>query len=492
MRKTDRYKLLLLQRIRFRRSEMTQDRSRKQKAKRLQTHSTDKKDRVSSPRNFVRWSNSTEQVGKVQNFSQRKSDCLSRYLPVNLKYIMNSAESPFFLKKIRQARLQSNGIVVIPSNFSFIDNEQECIDTFQRMLSALFVENLQSVHFDYTQCKNVSLGTQALFDIILREYDSFLTRSKKANVSNAKLFPNYFGGQNINEQSVKEMIWSVGSPANLNIGEFCAPTIERFKLRTYSDYSVKDEQTRRDKKELDTTEMIDYVVNSLRRMGKKLTPKKLDDLCTIIGEVLINAEEHSTTRHRFSIGYFKEEQCESNHFGIFRLVILNFGATIYEKFKAPDCPNQDYVQRMQELSQKYTRRNFFVSNKFDEECLWTLYALQEGVTSVSTNCYKRGNGSIRFIESFFNLKGTDTVDNQSRMTIISGRTKILFDGKYHIVEKINTNGEKFKRMTFNNTGNIEDMPDASNVMFMKNYFPGTIISAEILLTDNDVKTTDMQ
>ena len=481
----------IFQMICLRRSEKTQKRIEKKQGQRPRTHSAYKiKQMVSSPRSFRRdyQTMPMESPQTLQNVAKQKIECLSRYLPVNLKYITANENSPFNLKKIRQAKFQSNGLVRIPENFSFIDKEQESVDTFQKMLSALFVEKLQFVHFDYTHCKTISLETQALFDIILREYEEFLRRCKKANSANVKLFPSDFGGRNMDEQGVKEMIWAVGSPANLNIGEFCSPTIEKFKLRTYNDLSTKNEKIRREKKELDTSEIIDYVVNSLKRMGKKMTPRSLDDLCTIVGEILINAEEHSTTRHRFSIGYFKEEQLNGKHFGIFRLVILNFGATIYEKFKREDCPNQSYVRRMQELSQKYTRRNFFVSNKFEEECLWTLYALQEGVTSVSVDCYKRGNGSIRFIESFFNLKGTDDVDNKSRMTIISGRTKLLFDGKYQIIEKANANGEKFKRMTFNDTGDIEDMPDATKVMFVRDYFPGTVISAEILLTDDDMNT----
>ena len=58
------------------------------------------------------------------------------------------------------------------------------------------------------------------------------------------------------------------------------------------------------KKNLTQTEMADYVISSLERMNKELTPEKLDDLCTVIGEILINAEEHSSTKYRFSIGLF--------------------------------------------------------------------------------------------------------------------------------------------------------------------------------------------
>jgi hypothetical protein len=233
--------------------------------------------------------------------------------------------------------------------------------------------------------------------------------------------------------------------------------------------------------------MADYVIECLARMNKKLTSVKRDDLCTVIGEILINAEEHSTTKYRFSIGYFKEVNIDNNHFGIFRLVILNFGKTIYEKFKSEDCPNQEIVTKMKNLSQSYTKRNLFFQREFEEENLWTLYALQEEVSSISPTEYKRGNGSIRFIDSFFNIKGSQTIDDISYLTIQSGRTRIHFNGEYSIVNKINSNNESYKVMTFNDSGNIEDKPNSKFVYQTKEYFPGTLISAKLLLNDDDVE-----
>lgn len=116
--------------------------------------------------------------------------------------------------------------------------------------------------------------------------------------------------------------------------------------------------------------------------------------------------------------------------------------------------------------------------------MWTLYALQQGVTSIAGK--KRGNGTIQFIRSFFNIKGDQRADNVSRMIICSGNTQILFDGTYGITEKIDDKG-KYNMMTFNNSGNIEEMPDKKYVKYTDTYFPGTIISANILLNDDDVK-----
>lgn len=141
---------------------------------------------------------------------------------------------------------------------------------------------------------------------------------------------------------------------------------------------------------------------------------------------------------------------------------------------------------MQSLSHVYNILRFFRISSFEEETLWTLYALQEGVTS-KANYMKRGNGSIQFIESFFNLGGGNVDESkESYMTILSGNTKIVFDGTYNITEKINNEGERFKVMTFNDTGNIEDSPDGRYVSYVKHYFPGTMIHVKLKLKEEDL------
>ncbi|MDI9871093.1 hypothetical protein [Flectobacillus roseus] len=293
------------------------------------------------------------------------------------------------------------------------------------------------------------------------------------------------GGANIeNNSDISKLLHSVGSLKLFSKSLRHFQDIIPYNLCTYCRDTAGNQQRHQGKKDLHTTELIDYVIKSLERINKSLTSDQIENLSTIVGEILINAEEHSTTKYRFSIGYFQEYTKDKKHFGIFKLVILNFGKSIYEKFKDPDCPNKDNVEKMKTLSKKYTENGYFSFNGLEEESLWTLYALQEAITSVSTDAYlKRGNGSIQFIESFFNLRGQfDAQDPISRMVILSGATSIKFDGTYKIIEK-KSNSETFKYMTFNKSGNIEDKPDNRFVKHTNTYFPGTLISTQILFND---------
>ena len=68
------------------------------------------------------------------------------------------------------------------------------------------------------------------------------------------------------------------------------------------------------------------------------------------------------------------------------------------------------------------------------------------------------------------------------MVIASGNTRIIFDGTYSIIEKLKEGAKrKYKMITFNNSGEINDEPDKNYVTFAPHFFPGTIISARILI-----------
>ena len=422
---------------------------------------------------------------RIYSYSVKKASFINNPLmPKNLKYLLSTNSSPFCYDKLKHKDYRSRGYIVIPQNFSIIDNPEESFYTIQKLVYALFIEDNSFIKLDYQYTNNVELSSQVLVDIILKDYLNFVRALKKQYFTKIP-FTESLSGININNEDVQKMLFSVGTPRILGIRNNKFADVEEYPLCVHDNETEKDRIKRMEKKELDTSEMADYVINSLKRMNKCLTSEKRDDLCIVIGEILINAEEHATTNYRYSIGYFKEEIVGNKHLGIFRLVILNFGKTIYEKFKSEDCPNKDIVKRMEELSEKYTKREFFKQSKFDEETLWTLYALQEGVTSISSKDYKRGNGSIRFIDSFFNIKGSPDTDSISKMVIASGNSRIVFDGTYRITKQQKDNQSVYKVMAFNDSGNIEDKPDTKYVYKESYYFPGTLISAKILLNDDD-------
>lgn len=377
--------------------------------------------------------------------------------------------------------------IPVPEKFSLVDTPKESYKFINDVINTIYHNRTKIILLDYKYCNEIHLGAQVFFDILLRD---ILKYQKK--IISIPSFQNYLEDvRPVNmSDDIKKLLYSIGSFAVIKNLTYNFPDIEPYPLCEFKkNDNAADVLFNIEKKEEHTTELVKYVIKSLGRMNKELNSDSKEYLGTIIGEILINAEEHSTNNHRFSIGYFKEVPSNDSQdkYGIFNLVILNFGRTIYDTFKDPECDRKDILERMEALSEKYRMQSYF-GNNLNEEVLWTLYALQEEVTSVpTTRNLKRGNGSIKFIESFFGLKSDgNNLDNVSRLAILSGNASIVFDGKYKIEEKT-IEGEDFKVMTFNDSGDISKKPDANYVKFAKNHFPGTLISAQILINKDDIK-----
>jgi hypothetical protein len=117
-----------------------------------------------------------------------------------------------------------------------------------------------------------------------------------------------------------------------------------------------------------------------------------------------------------------------------------------------------------------------------EEALWTLYALQEGVSRLrhSPGGEDRGNGTVRLIEYFMKLASDDP-----KMVIISGSTWILFDGT-HQLGTIRKGEEDRKIIAFNETNDLALPPDPKFVRTLKKAFPGTLVSLKFRLRGEDL------
>lgn len=394
---------------------------------------------------------------------------------VNVQHILSRANELALSKYVVK---KANGHILVPRIFSLTEAPKESYHFLLSLFGLIYHDAAHTVQLDYAACEKIDLDAQVLMDVLLKDLIWHLEKCRSyGNVRRLQVIEPV----NFQKEHILKILVSVGSFRIFKNFKIEVPGIIKYTLCIGSK-SLGNALDRASQKEIHTTELIDYVIDCLAAMKRTLTPEATSDLCQVVGEVLINAEEHGTTEHRYSIGFFEKRD---DHSGIFNLVIFNFGQTIYEKFKDPKCPTQHIVNRMKDLSSEYTKKGFFLPAEFEEETLWTLYALQEGVTS-QVNYTKRGNGSIRFIESFLNLKGEGLFqDDVSKLVILSGNAKITFDGSYPVAVK--ERGEsKFKVVSFNNSGSFTEKPDKNYVTFAENYFPGTMIIAKILIREDDL------
>lgn len=416
------------------------------------------------------------------------SDALMCFMSRHFLHLIMSEKSPFNQDKLKSEGFHNRCVIRIPKRFSILSNPDPSYDVLKQVVEAITFQNCDKLILDYKNCKYCDLATQVFLDSILKSFDRYARLCKAASVMKY-IKISQVGGEHIFDESLRKMINSVGSPVELINRQMQFKDVEPFRLRQIDSRDVTKVKFE-GLKEIDSTDLIEYVQKCLSRFNKTLTQDARQALGTVLGETIANAEEHSNLHNRYLIGYMEETNDDNIHYGILNVVIMNTGSTIYERFKYPEedeVINEECVSQMQALSDKFTKKGLFDFNTFTEENLWTLYSLQGGVSIVPREVRNRGNGTIGFINSFFSLKGSTEVDNVSRMTILSGNTRIDFDGTYQITSTIGEDDRKKELMTFNRTNSLEDRPDSKYVYHTKHYFPGTLISAQLLINDDDVQ-----
>jgi len=382
----------------------------------------------------------------------------------------------------RQLPANEDGNLIVPKTFSISENTEESMYFLKRLFHCLYSEKPQLIIVDYILCEYLDVDASACMDLILdgfiKYYNKCLNKGHRVKIN--RILPKNFQ----NKPQISNVLFSIGAYKNVKQFEMIkSPDADfiAFHLRIGDKLQDKTGVL----KEIHETEIVDYVIDCLASSGHTLTSIAEGNLSKVVGEVMANAEEHSNFRHRYAIGYFLKPNKINNDLGVFKLSIFNFGQTIYESFSKNDNCNPLIVEQMSDLSEQYTARRWFKKAKFEEETLWTLYSLQEGVTSIKN--WKRGKGTIRFIDRFFKLKGDDCSDNMSKLTLISGNTKIVFDGTYPLQEMIKGNDNKpIQVMTFNDSGDISELPNDKYVTFVPPTFPGTLITAKICLTNKNI------
>lgn len=390
--------------------------------------------------------------------------------PPNIKYLM-SVSKVFSNKKFKQN--PDNGHLYIPKCFSLIENYQESFDFLKKLFVLLNNDNHAKITLDYKNCDRIDVDASICMDVMLAEFISYIQQCRSLGFQ--QMYRRSITPINFEKENVKKVLFSIGAYRNIKGFKIDFPDIIDLPVIVI-DNSAPNAYAQ---SEVDLTKIVEYIKSCLLRLGRELTSDAENEFYKVIGEVMSNALEHGTLKHSYSIGFFQETHNEDEHFGIFNFCIFNFGDSIYQTFKSENCLNQTAVAQMTQLSEEYTKKGWFRKSSFEEETLWTLYALQEGVTSKKK---KRGNGSIQYLENFFNLKGDLNHDNISKLVIVSGNSRILFDGTYDI-KLVEKEGEKrkYKMITFNDSGDISLEPDKNFVTFAPHFFPGTMISARILI-----------
>ena len=376
----------------------------------------------------------------------------------------------YFLKKqkyICHKYKENTQHIKVPNIFSLKETTVETLTFIKNILSTYFLSPRKITYIDFSNCKKICMSGFTLFDIIIKEIqetkDNFnkyshkqirkqiaIIKSGRPEVDKYLLAFNYISELE-NAKEGDEYL-----PLGLKSGSKKSSYRENIKAKTCSN-------------------IIEFVNETLRKYDTELNETGKNSMDGMISEILGNVEDHSIKKTWYvnGISYkdIKDDIIELN------LSILNFGISIYEGFEENKELNIDTYSEMESLYHKHERL-FTKNNSFTKESLFTLYALQEGISRLKYERSSRGNGTMNFINAFIDLGEYGNKDPKftPELNIISGYTILCCNNYYKPFPQ-----DGLKILSLNQEKDLSLLPDKKNLYSSKENFPGTFLDVKIYL-----------
>lgn len=362
--------------------------------------------------------------------------------------------------------------IEIPEVFSISEDAESAIQLLRKTFTMCSDLKIKKIVFDHSNCKNLGLSASTIMDIIVLAIDAY--REKQGEVIE-------FEGNLPRNRKARDILLASGLPYHLHAESemhFDEKHVERFETikGTHSVVANKADET--------ATKLTLYFNKCLKTQNMELNDEGKRVLGRILGEVLSNCEIHGGNSSTwFTQGHY--QIVEDNSYGEMQLLFMNLGETIYEGLKSKNTS----LETRQKLLHIMKMQKKYIGSQWDEEMVYTVLALQEGISRLRTKeigGYEgRGSGTVSMIEMFHDI-GKSQSGLKPQMTIVSGSTQIRFSEQYmmqpvvfHQDEVFGT-GEK-QIIAFNDKNDIYLPANPENVKKMKQYFPGTVISLKFYL-----------
>lgn len=356
-----------------------------------------------------------------------------------------------------------SAVITSPSTFSFIEDPQGALDTAVRFAAAIR-SNQISIFFDQSASRSIDLCALTVMEAIALEADSIRNLD--------------FSGAYPTDTGLREIVDATGLPQALKVS---GPTASHFRVLDLISAIDRGTRGRRSSPpELYASQITEYFRECFADFNYRLNSDAQRLLASGLGEMLGNAEEHSHGGPWYAKAYLRRPT--GRDYGDCHLVVFNLGPTIADTLGQLDA-KAPVRTTIEQIVRKH--RGPSLSRRFHDEEIWTVLALQEGVSNKKPDWVgigsHRGTGTVEIIEMFQDLGRTVSDHERPMMAILSGRTHILFDGRYRMADVLSPNGDLWQRIAFNKANDIWLPPDKEVVRRLKRPFPGTLISMRFYL-----------
>lgn len=416
----------------------------------------------------------TKLLRSMKRLQKKNKKSSSRSTYIGEIYYSNSVSNllerkKFYDKSITDELARVNKGVVkvtIPEHFSMAQNTEKVISILKRIFYCGMNLNISEIIFDHSKCINLGIAASTVMDTIVLAAKSY-HRSKGSNLTISGNYPE--------DQYTKDVFIASGLVRHLqvDVAENRRDAI-LFKLVSGRQGSRQSAQV--------ATKLTDYFNCCLNTQCYGLTDIGKNKLASMFSEVLDNCERHGGADSIwYALGHYQIRK--GNDFGEIQLTIFNYGDSIYEGL----CSRDTTSETKEALGKILQRHKQYFTGTWTEEMVGTVFSLQEGVSRLrdkeKRGFRNRGTGTVTLMDTFYRMG--HTMDGRNpEMTLVSGHVCIKFTDKYRLEEKEIFDdifkGKKRKIIAFNE-GNDIYQPADENVMLLREYFPGTVLSLKFYL-----------
>jgi hypothetical protein len=363
------------------------------------------------------------------------------------------------LPKVRDER-----VIDFPRLFSFIESPSDAIDVLGKLVRLSLRRRTHKIRINQVACEQTDHCAQSAAGALA------VTAHKELRVT--------FGGVFPRAQDQRDIAIATGLPRRLGVSLPPPPGFLTFEL--FHGRRMREKATVSSQREEQTSLLTEYVNECLARYDYRLNRESAGYVASLVSEVIGNAEDHAGRPDWWVGAYLR--QASDTTYGDCHITIFNFGRTLAQSLQ--DLPADSMLRRdIEDLVTEHTKRGLFRPH-WTPENLWTLYALQEGVSRHNTRPDKigdRGQGTADMIRFFQHLGKSRAAQSEPRMCVVSGRTHILFDGRFEMRLQVARSGERRRIIAFNKRNDLQLPPDPACVRNLEAYFPGTLISLRFYL-----------
>ncbi len=367
--------------------------------------------------------------------------------------------------------------IIIPEDFRFIEN-YSIVNKFLKIIYSSLRSDLNEIIISFKYCDNISLPSVLILKSLI---EGFRTEFRR-------LYSGKYGGLIVQPTIKFEPSKSRYVNQLLNAADFHKMGISetdplmkpklRFPFRHGAANRISYTENTKSKI---SDEMLRFLAESLGRKGVGLTYTSSNKLSRMIGEILTNAEDHSIGKDWYVMGTLHEDgHGGTDDIGVFDFAILNYGDSISKGIEKTSDSNSAQVAQLESLYSTILKINPKEKReRFNKSNLFTLFALQEGVSRLKYLSESRGTGTVNFINAFMYLGSYVDVKNNHdpSLIIVSGDTMIKCDNEFKPFER-----EGATVLTLNKEQDLRVLPSDRHLKKLRTSFPGTLLSVRIYLS----------